>query len=73
PGADHYAGVRWQMSSEGAPELDVSGPHLHGWVRDAMDVGPSAVWAVQIDRIDLGDRGSDALVYLERRWRHLRR
>ena len=73
PGADHYAGVRWQMSSERAPELDVSGPHLHGWVRDAMDVGPSAVWAVQIDRIDLGDRDSDALVYLERRWRHLRR
>lgn len=38
-----------------------------------MDAGPSAVWAVQIDRIDLGDRDSDALVYLERRWRHLRR
>lgn len=73
PGADHYAGVRWQMSSEGAPELDVSGPHLHGWVRDVMAAGPSAVWAVQIDRIDLGDRDSDALVYLERRWRHLRR
>ena len=49
-------------------DLPTLGRSLVAYVTPAQEAE-----AVQIDRIDLGDRDSDALVYLERRWRHLRR
>lgn len=73
PGVDHFATVEATRSPEGAPQIDLASPRLHARVMSRMDVGPSTLVALEVDRIEVGARHPRALVRMGRRWYHLPR
>ncbi|EGY78475.1 flavin reductase [Cutibacterium avidum] len=73
PGADHFVGTEWIPSTEGAPQLSVPGPVLHGFVQAMTDTGSATLIAVTVDRIDIGNRRAPGLVRMARGWHEIPR
>lgn len=68
PGADHFAGIAWRPSAEGAPRLETPGFVLHGFVQSMTDTGSATLIAVTIDRIEAGNCHAPGLVRMARGW-----
>ncbi|AZZ40129.1 flavin reductase [Acidipropionibacterium jensenii] len=65
--------TRWMVSPEQVPCLDVPTARLHCEVVRLVDVGSATVVVLEVDRIEPGRRGHDALVWMGRRWRTIPR
>ncbi|MDO4412263.1 flavin reductase family protein [Cutibacterium sp.] len=73
PGTDHFAGTEWIPSSEGAPQLTIPGPVLHGFVQTMTDTGSATLIAITVDRITIGNRRAPGLVRMARGWHEIPR
>ena len=61
-------GIDWERTAENAPQLDVETPRLHAVVARMIDTGSATLVALTIERIEVGRRGSAALVRMGRGW-----
>lgn len=61
-------GIVWRRSTEGAPELDTRTPRLHVAVARMVDVGTATLVALDVDRIEVGERGPEGLIRMGRDW-----